>query len=37
VLGQIGVSAILGRTHQILNILLLGNHARNMLFFCPQA
>jgi hypothetical protein len=31
-LGQIGTGAVLGRAHQILDILLLGNHDCKMLF-----
>jgi len=32
-LGQIGARAVLGGAHQILHILLLGNHDRKMLSF----
>ena len=32
-LGQIGTRTVLRRAHQILDVLLLGNHTRKMLFF----
>jgi hypothetical protein len=31
--GQLGTRAVLRRAHHILNVLLLGNHTRKMLFF----